>query len=45
LSNKLDRERERLLRQFIAMEEAVSRIRGSSSGLASLQALANQTNA
>lgn len=45
LSNKLDRERERLLRQFVAMEEAVSRIRGSSSGLASLQALASQTNA
>jgi len=45
LNNKLDRERERLLRQFIAMEEAVSRIRGSSSGLASLQALASQTNA
>ncbi len=43
LNGKLDRERERLLRQFIAMEEAVSRIRGSSAGIASLQALANQT--
>lgn len=45
LNGKLDRERERLLRQFYSMEEAISKIRGSSSGVASLQALASQTTA
>lgn len=44
LNNRLERERERLLRQFYAMEEAVSKIRSSSSGLATLQSLASQTS-
>lgn len=40
LNAKLDREREKLQLQFYRMEEAISRIRTSSSGLSALQAVA-----
>ncbi|MFN6129084.1 MAG: flagellar filament capping protein FliD [Planctomycetota bacterium] len=45
LNEKLDRERNKLLLQFIRMEEAIGRIKTNSSGLSSLQALASSISA
>jgi flagellar hook-associated protein 2 len=45
LNAKLDRERERLLLQFYRMEESISKIRNSASGLTTLQSLAAGTTA
>jgi flagellar hook-associated protein 2 len=43
LNLKLDRERERLLRQFYRMEETIAKIRNSASSLTTLQSLAAGT--
>jgi flagellar hook-associated protein 2 len=45
LNTKLDREKTKLLTQFYRMEEAISKMRTTSSGLASLQALSSSTSA